>query len=332
MTFPLADEILRRLLEAEGEPLSGQSLAHRLGVTRAAVWKGVEALRRQGYPIQSQPARGYRLSPGPRGVRVGEISARLRTETLGRPARHLARVDSTNREAERWAREGAPEGALVVADLQEAGRGRLGRTWHGLPGQSLLASLLLRPPISPAEAPLLTYAAALALAEALAEWVATDSLEIKWPNDVLVGGRKVAGILLEMRGDAQAVEHVILGVGVNVGGRPEDLPEDVRGRATTVAAGARKAPDRLDVLCGFLEAFEDAYHAFLAGGFEALRPRWNAWFRMTGRTVRIQTPAGVREGVARGLGPNGALLLEGPGGATTEIYAGDLELATTRVP
>jgi BirA family biotin operon repressor/biotin-[acetyl-CoA-carboxylase] ligase len=295
------------------------------------VWKGVEALRRHGYPIQSQPARGYRLAPGPRGVRLGEIAARLRTETLGRPARHLERVDSTNRELERWARDGAPEGALVVADFQEAGRGRLGRTWQSLPGKSLLASLLLRPAIPPAEAPLLTYAAALSLAEALADWVPAESLEIKWPNDVLVGGRKVAGILLEMRGDAQAVEHVILGVGVNVEGRAEDLPQDVRDRSTTVAACARRPADRLSVLCRFLETFEDAYRAFLAGGFEVLRPRWNAWFRMAGESVRVQTPGGVREGVALGLGPGGALVLGAADGTTASIYAGDLDMATTRV-
>ncbi|MBI5016318.1 MAG: biotin--[acetyl-CoA-carboxylase] ligase [Deltaproteobacteria bacterium] len=332
MTSPLADEILRRLLEAEGEALSGQSLAGRLGVTRAAIWKGVETLRAQGYPIQSQPARGYRLGPGPRGLRPGEIAATLHTLTLGHPVRHLARVDSTNREVERWALEGAPEGALVVAEIQEAGRGRLGRAWQGLPGRSLLASLLLRPPVPPAEAPLLTYAAALALAEALSYWVKPESIEIKWPNDVLLGGGKVAGILLEMRSEAQVVEHVILGVGVNVEGRAEDLPEELRDRATTVAAWATLKVDRLGVLCRFLEVFEGAYRAFLAGGFEALRPRWNVWFRMTGRTVRVQTPAGVQEGIALGLGPGGALLLGASDGAVVPIYAGDLDTATTRPP
>lgn len=332
MTFALPDEILRRLLEAEGAPLSGQSLAGRLGVTRAAVWKGVEALRGKGYPIESHPARGYRLAPGPRGVRAGEIAARLTTDVLGRPARHLARVDSTNREAERWARDGAPEGALVVADGQTAGRGRLGRSWLDLPGRSLLGSVLLRPPLPAAAAPLLTYVAALSLAEALASWIPADRLEIKWPNDVLVSGRKVAGILLEMRAEAHAVEHVILGVGVNVGGGRPDLPDDLRDLATTVAAEAPQPPDRLDVLCRFLEVFEGAYRTFLEEGFPALRGRWDAWFRAAGRPVRIRAAGTVREGLARGLDEAGALLLEAADGSVSRVYAGDLELATTRGP
>ena len=150
MTIPLADEILRRLLEAEGRPLSGQALAGRLGVTRAAVWKGVRSLRGRGYEVQSEPARGYRLAGTARGVRPGELASRLATESFGRNVRHFDRLDSTNREVERWAAAGGPEGALVVAEHQTAGRGRLGRPWHDDVGKSLLFSLLLRPPVPPA--------------------------------------------------------------------------------------------------------------------------------------------------------------------------------------
>jgi BirA family biotin operon repressor/biotin-[acetyl-CoA-carboxylase] ligase len=331
MALPLADEILRRLVEADGAPLSGQRIADGLGVTRAAVWKGIESLRAGGYVVETVPARGYRFSSPPQGIRAGEVAARLKAGRLGRPVRYLDRVDSTNREGERWALGGAPEGALVLAEHQEAGRGRLGRSWADIPRKSLLFSLILRPVVPPADAPLLTYAAAIALAQAASRWVPPDAVEIKWPNDVLLGGRKVAGILLEMRCEAQTVEHLILGVGVNVDGLPSELPPDVRDRATTLAALAPNPPDRLSVLCAFVEGFEAVYQAFLDDGFEALRPQWNAWFRMSGRPVRIQTGRGILEGTAQGLGTGGALLLRSADGRVLPVYAGDVELATTRV-
>jgi BirA family biotin operon repressor/biotin-[acetyl-CoA-carboxylase] ligase len=333
MTPTLADEILRRLVEAGGTPVSGQHLAARMGVTRAAVWKGVEALRRHGYRVESLPARGYRLVEGGSGLRPGELAAALRTGRLGRAVRHLSRVDSTNREAERWAAEGAPEGALVLAEEQTAGRGRLGRTWADLPGRSLLLSLLLRPPLPAAETPPLTFAAAVALAEALARWVPSRDLELKWPNDVLLGGRKVAGILLEMRSEGQRTEYVILGVGVNVEGRSADYPAEVRALGTTVAEWASPAPRRFDVLCAFLEAFESAYDAYLASGLSALLPRWNRWSRLDGQPVRVQTPRGLVEGRALGLGPTGSLRVDPGGGREVqEVFAGDVERSTTRVP
>ncbi|MDW7709055.1 MAG: biotin--[acetyl-CoA-carboxylase] ligase [Deferrisomatales bacterium] len=333
MVPTLADEILRRLVEAGGTPVSGQHLAARMGVTRAAVWKGVESLRGHGYPVESLPARGYRLTQQGSGLRPGELAATLRTRRLGRPARHCSSVDSTNREAERWAGAGAPEGALVLAERQTAGRGRLGRTWADLPGRSLLFSLLLRPPLPAAQTPPLTFAAAVALAEALARWVPPQALELKWPNDVLLGGRKVAGILLEMRAEGQRTEHVILGVGVNVEGDPAEYPTAIRDLCTTVAAWTCPPPRRSEVLCAFLEAFESAYEDFLQTGLEALLPRWHRWFRLQGQAVRVQTPGGTVEGRAVGLGPTGSLLVDtGKGAPVREIFAGDVERSTTRVP
>lgn len=331
MTSSLADEILRRLLEAGEEPVSGQRLARSLGVTRTAVWKGVEALRALGYRVQSRPARGYHLAEGPRGLRPGEVESNLRTRCFGRPTRYLTGVDSTNREAERWALQGAPEGALVVAEHQRSGRGRLGRAWHDLPGRSLLFSLVLRPPIPPAEAPTLTFAAAVALAEALSLWVPRTLLEIKWPNDVLIAGRKVAGILLEMRCESQRVEHVILGLGCNVEGATDEFPEEVRPHCTTVAAHADRGPDRLALLCTVLEKIESAYEGVLRSGFLPLQAQWNEWFRGKGQWLRVQTPSGALEGRALGLGPGGALLLDPGDLPVAKVYAGDVEWSTSRV-
>ncbi|MBI5441159.1 MAG: biotin--[acetyl-CoA-carboxylase] ligase [Deltaproteobacteria bacterium] len=329
MEYPLADEILRRLLQAGNAPVSGEKLARALGVTRAAVWKGVRVLRGQGYPVESLPAQGYRLAGDRARLRPGELAARLGTRVLGHAYRYLEEVDSTSREAERWALGGAPEGALVVAERQQAGRGRLGRSWVGLPGKSLLFSLVLRPSIPTADAPLLTYAASVALVRALSRWIDRAHLEIKWPNDVLVGGRKAAGILLELRAEGQAVDHVVVGVGVNVEGGLEEFPAELRDRVATVAEFAAPAPERLGVLCAFLEEFESGYERFVREGFGPLREEWNAWFRMAGRPVRVQAVSGALEGIAQGLDPSGALLLRSAQGVFP-VFAGDVELAAVR--
>jgi BirA family biotin operon repressor/biotin-[acetyl-CoA-carboxylase] ligase len=258
-----------------------------------------------------------------------DVSRRLEATWIGHPVRHLVSVDSTNREAERWALEGAPEGALVVAEHQTAGRGRLGRSWFDLPGKSLLFSLVLRPPLAAAQAATLTYVAAIALADAICRWIPGDRIEIKWPNDVLVDRRRGAGILLEMRCESRRVEHVILGVGINIAGDPAEFPDEIRSTCTAMGALCPTPVDRATALCAFLGEFETRYGEYLQDGFRALVPRWNRWFRAAGQWLRVQTPAGLVEGRARGLSPNGALILEA-GGATIEVLAGDVEWSTTR--
>ncbi len=330
MPYSLPDEILQHLTARGTEPVSGQVLAGRFGVTRAAVWKAVESLRKQGVPVVSLPGRGYRLGSGRRGVRAGEVRARIPAGGLGLPCRHLPITGSTNREAEAWARRGAPHGALVTADHQSDGRGRLGRPWLDRPGETLLFSLVLRPDLPAARAPTLTFAAAVALAESLGSWIPEKDIAIKWPNDVLLSGRKAAGILLEMRAEAQRVEHVILGVGVNVGGTAVALDETIRPLATTVAEHAHPAPDRLDVLCGFLDRFGSWYDRLGRDGFEPVRAEWNRWFRARNRPVRVRTGNRVVAGLALGLTRDGGLVVEQSDGGRVEILAGDVEAATTR--
>lgn len=331
MTAPLYEEVLGLLIKARGAPLSGEAMAREMMVTRAAVWKGIEALRSEGYEIKSVPARGYSLRKGLGKLRPGELAGINPGGTMGKPVRVFGEVDSTNREGARWADEGAPEGALVVARTQSAGRGRLGRSWHGEEGRTLMMSLVLRPETQAAELGKLTYVAALALSDALSAWIPDGDLEIKWPNDVLIRGRKTAGILLESRIEGGEVDYVVMGLGVNVLGGRNDLPGEFAGGAAVIGeeAGISDPSLPLEVLGAFLEKFEAAYAEFIRGGFTALKPRFDRRFKMIGKKVTVRTGRATVEGTVRGIGEDGSLILEN-GTKTSRISVGDVLTATTK--
>ncbi|PLX42932.1 MAG: biotin--[acetyl-CoA-carboxylase] ligase [Deltaproteobacteria bacterium] len=324
------DGVLRALIEAGGESLSGEKLAELLGVSRAAVWKSVKALEAEGYEISGQRGRGYSILSGPEVLRAGAISARLTTSLMGCEVRHFQEVDSTNRQCSRWGEEGAPEGALVVADHQLSGRGRLGRSWHDDLGESLMMSLLLRPKVELSRAPLLTFVAAVALAETLANWVDEKRLEIKWPNDLLIGGRKISGILLESRIEATRLDFVVLGMGVNVRGSTDNFPDEIKASATTLEAEGGEGVSRLELLAGFLERFEELYLSFCNEGFGPIKERWDRWFKMVGEEVRVTGGGNVITGVVRELSGAGALILENEG-ELLPVHAGELSRLTTRL-
>ncbi|PLX39999.1 MAG: biotin--[acetyl-CoA-carboxylase] ligase [Deltaproteobacteria bacterium] len=323
------DGVLRALIEAAGEPLSGEKLAELLGVSRAAVWKSVKALEAEGYEITGQRGKGYSILSGPEVLRAGVISAKLKTSILGCEVRHFDELDSTNRECSRWGEEGAPEGALVVADHQLSGRGRLGRSWHDDLGESLMMSLLLRPKVELSRAPLLTFVAAVALAETLSTWLDEQKVEIKWPNDLLVDGRKISGILLESRIEASRLDFVVLGMGVNVKGSLDGFPSELKQSATTLEREGASGVSRLELLAGFLERLEGLYLSFTKDGFGPVKARWDRWFKMVGEEVRVTGGDNVITGVVRELSSDGALILENKGDLLP-VHAGELSRLTTR--
>ena len=211
------------------EPVvSGAALSSALGVSRAAVWKHVEALRADGYRIEARRARGYTLTGNPDRLLPAEITQHLTTTRFGRRLETFETIDSTNIRAGQLAREGAPEGTLVVAERQTHGRGRLGRSWVSPARVNLYASFVLRPQLAPADAPQLALAAAVAVARALAP-LAPGRVAIKWPNDCLLDGRKVAGILTEMDAEVDRVRAVVLGIGVNLNATTRAFPIALRG-------------------------------------------------------------------------------------------------------
>jgi BirA family biotin operon repressor/biotin-[acetyl-CoA-carboxylase] ligase len=303
------DPANRLLAFLRREPVvSGERLSGRLGISRAAVWKQVEQLRARGYRIEAQHARGYRLAGVPDRLLPAEITARLTARRLGRRIVYFEATDSTNVQAMRLAREGAPEGTLVVAERQTQGRGRLGRAWSSPDSVNLYASWILRPTLAPAAAPQLSLAAAVALARALAP-LAPGLVTIKWPNDCLLGGRKVAGILTEMDAELDRVRAVVLGIGVNLNATARAFPPELRATATSVRLATGRRVDRIAFTAALCDALEAVYDRLLQEGFGALIAEWNDYSCLTGREVTVECAGHRTTGVVRGLDASGRLVL-----------------------
>ena len=310
-------------LRASAAPLSGEELARRLGCSRAAVWKHVAALRGLGYRIEARHAQGYALASAPDRLGPAELAPHLTGRW--RDVRWLAETDSTQRVARELARDGAAEGTVVIAEAQSAGRGRLGRTWHSPRGVNLYCSIVLRPALPPAAVPQVALVAGVAVAAALAE-TAGCTPRIKWPNDVLVDGRKVAGALTEMEAEVERVQHVILGIGVNLNAAQSAFPPELRDRATSLFLATGRKVDRAAVTGRLLAALEARYGRFLEGGFEAVRPEWESYSCLTGTDVRVASPDGEVAGRVLGLDADGALRVARPDGTSTRIIAGEVTL------
>jgi BirA family biotin operon repressor/biotin-[acetyl-CoA-carboxylase] ligase len=324
-----AARVLDALRRAGGRTCSGVSLSDSLGVSRAQIWKHVEALRALGYKIEAAAGDGYQLNEVPDRLYAEEIQAGLETRWLAREVHWLDSTDSTNRVALELAREGANHGTTVVAEGQTAGRGRLGRSFFSPPHLNLYTSIVLRPRLTTAEAPALILASAVAVAEAVADTVDDpEAVEIKWPNDVLLGGLKTSGILMELGAEATRISFLVLGIGVNLNVDRQSFPDEFRELATSLSSHTGHRVDRVAFtqrLYGHLERVVDrcAEH-----GFDAVRPAVEARFRMTGRRVEVIELDGTRlPGTVLGIADDGTLRLRDDGGRERRVIAGDVTLA-----
>jgi BirA family transcriptional regulator, biotin operon repressor / biotin---[acetyl-CoA-carboxylase] ligase len=302
--------------------VSGGRLAHELGISRAAIWKHIEHLRALGYRIDARQAHGYRLTGVPDRLLPMEIQRRLGGTRFGRTVVHYEETGSTNEEAARLARAGAPEGTLVVAEHQTRGRGRLGRRWISPRHVSLYASFVLRPALAPTEAPQLSLAGGVAVARTLAS-LAPRRVAIKWPNDCLLDGRKVAGILTEMDAEVDRVRWIVLGIGVNLNTPARAFPPALRETATSVLQATGRRVDRVAFTAALCETLEAVYARFLREGFAPLVDEWEAYSCLTGHAVTVDCAGRRIEGKVRGLDPYGRLVLDGPEGEQ-RIVAGDV--------
>jgi len=328
-----AASVLEALRSHPDSPVSGETLSDRLGVSRAQVWKHVGTLRKRGYEIEGEPGGGYLLRAAPDRLYAEELLPGLETRWLARRYEYLEQTDSTNRVAFDLGRSGAEAGTTVVAESQSAGRGRLGRSFFSPPYTNLYTSILLRPGGSIAEAPTLILAAAVAVAETVAGQIGDDSaVEIKWPNDVLIRGRKTSGILMESSTEGTRLAFAVLGLGINLNVDPGSFPTEFRALATSLSAELGRAIDRVAFTRRLFENLEADLDGHARGGFEPIRPRFESFFRMRDERIGVVELGGGRiDGIARRIAPNGALEVEIDSGArageTVRVMAGDVTLA-----
>ncbi len=319
-------DILAHLRNAD-DYVSGQQLCDRFGVTRTAVWKAINQLKEEGYEIEALPHKGYRLFTSPDILSKEEIASRLATKWAGQNLIVYSETDSTNADAVRMGGEGAPAGTLVVADSQRAGRGRRGRRWESPAGVSLYMSLLLRPSFSPNKASMLTLVMALSAAETIEKQTGLAT-GIKWPNDILIGGRKVCGILTEMAVEAEYIQQVVIGVGLNVNqAQAADFPEEIRDMAASLRMQAGTSFSRAALAAEMMASFEKNYEIFTrTEDLSALKNDYQKRLLTFHTEVRVLDPQGEYTGFARGIQDTGELLVELPDGTVRQVYAGEVSV------
>lgn len=322
---PKACTILR-LFREDGGFVSGEHISRELGVSRTAVWKHITSLRDSGYTIEAVPSRGYRLVTSPDLIDAESIKSQLRSKRVGQRLVCLKRTLSTNADAFRLAEDGAAEGTVVIADAQAAGKGRRGRVWSSPEGVNLYCSVVLRPVIMPHEAPQLTFISAVAVARAIEATTALKP-EIKWPNDLLIDGKKVAGLLNEMSAETDGINFVILGIGVNLNMTTDQFPADLRHPATSLfmESGSRVARSRFAGI--MLNELDRLYTDFLASGFAPVRQEWQQRCNANGRSVAVSDAgADVVSGMFAGIDEDGALLVQTGEGRIERILSGDVRV------
>lgn len=319
----MRQDILDFLIQHKDEFVSGQQISEQLGISRTAVWKHIRVLKQRGYVIESYTKKGYCLREAPELLSEQAIEEGLSTKVVGRHIVYRERVDSTNNVAKKLADEGAPEGTIVVAEEQTGGRGRINRLFLSPFAKGVWFSLILRPNIPPMEVSKMTLLAAVAVARAIRHHGLTDC-GIKWPNDILVKGRKMVGILTELNGSAEKVNYIIMGIGVNTGITAEDLSKDLQPIVTSFAReGVRVS--RLALLETLLKEIEELYQTVCRDGFAPVLAEWRALSCMLGQDVTVTSIDKTFSGKAVDIDENGNLLVATPEGVEV-VMAGDIHV------
>jgi BirA family biotin operon repressor/biotin-[acetyl-CoA-carboxylase] ligase len=285
----------------------------------------VKNLLSQGYLIESVPSRGYRFLAAPDVLTSLELTSGLRTKRIGCQITSVQETESTNLLAFRLAEKSAQEGTVVIAEAQTGGKGRLGRHWESPPGVNLYCSVILRPPMSPVNAPQLTFLSAVAVARAIEE-VARLQPTIKWPNDILLNGQKVAGLLNEMSAETDTIHCVVLGIGVNINMLRDQFPKDLRQPATSLYLEKGVSVNRVDFTRALLASLDELYDGYLCHGFPAIREEWLSRSSVQGRRVRVSFGNHETEGVVIGVDSDGALLLSRGEKDPERVLAGDVTI------
>lgn len=319
----MKSKILALLRERE-DYVSGQELCERFGVSRTAVWKAIGQLKKEGFQIEAVQNRGYRLMPEREVYGQHELESRMDTRWAGRPVRFYEELDSTNLQAKLDAEKGAGEGTLIVADMQTAGRGRRGRAWSSPPGTNVYFTLVLRPDFQVEQASMVTLVTGLAVAEGIRDTCGLEA-RIKWPNDIVVNGKKVCGMLAEMSTERDFIHYVVMGVGVNVA--RQDFPAEIAQTATCLERECGKTVSRSEIIVNIMKAFEGYYEIFCRdGNLAGLLERYNGLLAGKDGEVRVLDPKGEYQGISRGINGTGELLVERENGTVEAVYAGEVSV------
>jgi BirA family transcriptional regulator, biotin operon repressor / biotin---[acetyl-CoA-carboxylase] ligase len=322
---PIRKKLMHAFTKADGEFLSGQALADIAGCSRTAVWKHIEDLRKEGFEFEAVKKRGYRIVKVPDRVSGEEINPGLKTRSIGKVIKYIESVPSTQKIAHTLAQEGAEEGTTVIAEEQTEGRGRLLRSWYSPKGTGIWMSIILRPQLPPQRAPQFTLIAAVAVVQAIEE-VCGLSPEIKWPNDILLNGRKVTGILTELQAEADKINSIIIGIGMNVNQSAADFPEELKSLASSLALEKEEKISRVKLIQKVMEKLELYYNLYMEKGFTPLKLLWESYAISIGRQITARTITGSIHGKALGINDDGVLMIEDGEGTIHEVYSADIEL------
>lgn len=316
-------EILKMLRQTEGY-LSGQQLCDQFRVSRTAIWKVINQLKEEGYEIEAVRNKGYRIVDCPDRISADEIRSHLETRWAAQYLKCYDEVDSTNTRVKILGEKGAPHGTLVVADRQNAGKGRRGRSWSSPAGSSIYMSILLKPEFAPSQASMLTLLMAYSAAKALREKTQEDVV-IKWPNDLVLNKKKICGILTEMSAEIDYINYVVIGPGINV--NTEEFPEEIANTATSLYLETGMRFRRAELIAAIMETFEIYYEEFCeAGNLSPIAEEYNKILVNVGRQVRIMEPGHEYDAMSLGINEMGELQVEKENGSRESIFAGEVSV------
>lgn len=319
------DLIVEFFKKSTDDFVSGQDISNKIKITRTAVWKHIEGLRKMGYLIESIPSKGYRLVEIPDCLSPDEIRQTLETRIIGKELLFFDEVDSTNDVAMERGARGLAEGLVVLSEGQSRGKGRMGRTWMSPKNVNLYISILLRPDISPQYSPVMTMMSAISTARAITEVTGLETT-IKWPNDILIDRKKVSGILTEMNAEQERINYVVIGIGINVNMKKKDFPEGLRVPATSLAECLGKRVDRMNLLSVLLKALEQDYEELKNNGIISIFNKWRKGCDILNRRVKVCLTGEEIIGVVDDFTPEGGLMIRLDGREKRVIYAGDVSI------
>ena len=323
MHLTMKDEILQRFLNAQGEPISGQALADEFQVSRTAIWKHMQTLQQEGYEFETVKKRGYKLLTVPDKVDMGQLKQFLNTKRYGQQVHYYDSVDSTQLVAHELVRADAPDGTIVIAEHQTAGRGRMKREWESSQGKGIWMTIIIRPDIAPHQAPQFTLVTAVAVVNAMKASFKNFTPEIKWPNDILINGKKTTGILTEMIAESDRIQALLIGIGINVNQQPDDFPKELQSIATSISIEEGEQIERVHLVAKLLEFLEQYSDHYVKYGFSLIKKLWEESSGTIGKQVKATTLREVVEGEAISITESGVLEIRQANGEIKGVYGGN---------